>query len=157
MLGHRCIYPNTPRSLRQTTPRRARLAQHGDDTGYFKTSAQATSRFAAPLCLGFLLTCRQTHSEALPIVWSTNTLCFNYSTAMFSTLQSLGSHQTSLIRTLRLNVSQFLSETKRELHYTIPSLTSLQDLRQIQLSIQADEGCLTMVKKMRYSYLIEFF
>ena len=49
--------------------------------------------------------------------------------------------------------NRFLSDTKRELHYTIPNLTSLQDLRQIQLSIQADEGCLTMVKKMRYSYL----
>ena len=40
------------------------------------------------------------------------------------------------------------------MHYTIPTLASLQDLRQIQLYIQTDES-LARVKKMRCRYLVE--
>ncbi len=74
---------------------------------------------------------------------------------MFSTLQSLTTRQTSLIRTLRINMNRFLSDSKRELHYTIPSLTSLPELRQVQLSIQTDEGYLTSVMHSRQSYLVD--
>lgn len=100
-----------------------------------KAHSRTKSCFSASLHLGLLSTCRRIYLEAFPILWSTNTFCFEDGYTMFLTLKSLAPHQTSMIKNVRLDVNHFVRINAWEFDFKNSKLTTLKSLRNITLFI----------------------
>lgn len=133
VLGYKHIYPNDPQSPRRDASCRPGLVCNCDGARDEKAHSRTAACFSAPLHLGLLSTCRQTHLEAFPISWSTNIFCFEDSWIMLLIFQSLAPRQKSLIQTVRLDMNHFIGDDDWAVNLKNSNLTSLHSLRKLEL------------------------
>ena len=151
VLGYKHIYPEYPWLSGKHLSHRLICDCDGarDDEHHSRKYAC----FSAPLHLGLLSTCRRTYAEAFPVLWSTNHFCFEDSQVMSLTLFSLTPRQRSSIKTLRLDINDFVDRSEWEFDLIAADLTSLHGLRNIQLFSHLYEMPSRSTAQLRYQPL----
>lgn len=90
--------------------------------------------------LGFLRTCRQIHTEATPILWSTNTFSFNDTPTFERFMETRDSFQKKSMQKLRLVIDTACgSKMWWKLAINVPLIRSLQRLRHLELLIGSED------------------
>lgn len=92
---------------------------------------------AGSVQLSLLQICRQIHSEALPILWSTNTFCFKDATAFTRFFPERTLYQLTLLRNLCLYLGWFgHSLTEGRLHLDESIWQYLRGIHSVELHIE---------------------
>ena len=89
--------------------------------------------WSQPLDYDLLCTCRQVYREAFPLLWSTNTFCFERSPSMSLAFQKWLPHQKALIKNIRLDINGLVVDDEWKTHIKKTNLPSLQGLKQMHI------------------------
>ena len=128
------IYPNVRQVNQRTSPYPPPLLVCDCDGARDQPAhGRRTACFHQRLYYHLLCTCRQIHTEAFPLFWSTNTFCFEDSAVMPVTFQKWLPHQKALIRKIRLDIAWFFLNDEWESHLKGANLASLQSLERIHI------------------------
>ena len=152
------IYPNGHLPHLTPSPYPPLLVCDCDGARDQQAHGRDTACWPQRLYYHLLCTCRQIYTEAFPLLWSTNTFCFEHSATMSLVLQKWLPHQKALIKNIRLDINWFVLNGEWKTHLKAANLASLPGLKHIHIvtHTEMEPGPLTTRLQRRRSRLVKF-